>query len=64
MTRAPNRIDVLHRAAAVAFIPDSEQEQARQDLKDLMRDWPPDLIIETLLDAVWIAADQASGANN
>lgn len=55
MFHVPNRLDVLHRAAAIASTPDHEQERERSELRDLMRNWPPDLIVETLLDAVCIA---------
>lgn len=53
----PNRLAVLLRVAELPSLPGSEHEALRTATKAAVRDWPTDLIVETLIDAMVLSWD-------
>lgn len=57
MKNYPNRVSVLVMVAELPQLPTSQHETLRAATKAAVKDWPPDLIVETLLDAMVLSWD-------
>lgn len=53
----PNRVEVLVMVADLPRLPHSEHDTLRTATKAAVRDWPTDLIVETLIDAMVLSWD-------
>lgn len=52
MSSYPNRRSVLEMVADLPQLPASQHETLKAATKAAVRGWPPDLIVETLIDAM------------
>lgn len=57
MNAYPNRHSVLTMVADLPRLPTSQHETLRAATKAAVRGWPPDLIVETLIDAMVLSWD-------
>lgn len=57
MTNYPNRLSVLVMVAELPQLPTSQHQPLRAATKAAVRGWPPDLIVETLIDAMVLSWD-------